>query len=167
MADRRASRPSRNSQSSVRSTNVSGSHSGVLMVGPNFRVGKKIGCGNFGELRLGEPAWPSFWPWVGTSILAVLQTPWSVYLLCSCCSHVLRTYLHTPLYCVLYPSIHGMYIYIHTCACTYIHTCIGSHTHYVHTCPHTLTHSESHTHVHMCVVHVLETQTSGLLLLYF
>ena len=26
---------------------------GVLMVGPNFRVGKKIGCGNFGELRLG------------------------------------------------------------------------------------------------------------------
>jgi len=26
----------------------------VTMVGPNFRVGKKIGCGNFGELRLGE-----------------------------------------------------------------------------------------------------------------
>lgn len=25
-----------------------------LMVGPNFRVGKKIGCGNFGELRLGK-----------------------------------------------------------------------------------------------------------------
>lgn len=24
-----------------------------LMVGPNFRVGKKIGSGNFGELRLG------------------------------------------------------------------------------------------------------------------
>lgn len=37
---------------SVRS---SGTSSGVLMVGPNFRVGKKIGCGNFGELRLGEP----------------------------------------------------------------------------------------------------------------
>jgi hypothetical protein len=33
---------------------VSSSSSGVLMVGPNFRVGKKIGCGNFGELRLGE-----------------------------------------------------------------------------------------------------------------
>ncbi|XP_029561956.1 casein kinase I isoform X2 [Salmo trutta] len=32
----------------------SGSGSGVLMVGPNFRVGKKIGCGNFGELRLGK-----------------------------------------------------------------------------------------------------------------
>ncbi|XP_054522741.1 casein kinase I isoform X6 [Pan troglodytes] len=30
----------------------SSSSSGVLMVGPNFRVGKKIGCGNFGELRL-------------------------------------------------------------------------------------------------------------------
>ncbi|KAI2667491.1 Casein kinase I isoform gamma-2 [Labeo rohita] len=32
----------------------SGTTSGVLMVGPNFRVGKKIGCGNFGELRLGK-----------------------------------------------------------------------------------------------------------------
>lgn len=31
-----------------------GSSAGVLMVGPNFRVGKKIGCGNFGELRLGK-----------------------------------------------------------------------------------------------------------------
>lgn len=30
------------------------SNSSVLMVGPNFRVGKKIGCGNFGELRLGK-----------------------------------------------------------------------------------------------------------------
>ena len=54
MDSRRASRPSRNSQSSVRSATVSSGHSGVLMVGPNFRVGKKIGCGNFGELRLGE-----------------------------------------------------------------------------------------------------------------
>lgn len=26
----------------------------TLLVGPNFRVGKKIGCGNFGELRLGQ-----------------------------------------------------------------------------------------------------------------
>ncbi|XP_059486191.1 casein kinase I isoform X15 [Neocloeon triangulifer] len=33
---------------------VSSGSSGVLMVGPNFRVGKKIGCGNFGELRLGK-----------------------------------------------------------------------------------------------------------------
>ncbi|XP_076012452.1 casein kinase I isoform X1 [Genypterus blacodes] len=32
----------------------SSSTSGVLMVGPNFRVGKKIGCGNFGELKLGK-----------------------------------------------------------------------------------------------------------------
>lgn len=31
--------------------------SGMLMVGPNFRVGKKIGCGNFGELRLGKLNW--------------------------------------------------------------------------------------------------------------
>ena len=30
------------------------SNSGILMVGPNFRVGKKIGSGNFGELRLGK-----------------------------------------------------------------------------------------------------------------
>ena len=29
------------------------SNAAVLMVGPNFRVGKKIGCGNFGEIRLG------------------------------------------------------------------------------------------------------------------
>ncbi len=35
------------------SRSASGSSS-VLMVGPNFRVGKKIGCGNFGELRLGK-----------------------------------------------------------------------------------------------------------------
>lgn len=34
--------------------NSTNSSSGVLMVGPNFRVGKKIGCGNFGELRLGK-----------------------------------------------------------------------------------------------------------------
>jgi len=32
----------------------SSASTGVLMVGPNFRVGKKIGCGNFGELRLGK-----------------------------------------------------------------------------------------------------------------
>lgn len=28
--------------------------SGALMVGANYRVGKKIGNGNFGELRLGK-----------------------------------------------------------------------------------------------------------------
>lgn len=28
--------------------------SSVMMVGPNFRVGKKIGAGNFGEIRLGK-----------------------------------------------------------------------------------------------------------------
>lgn len=53
-ADRRVSRPSRNSQGSARGSTASSGHSGVLMVGPNFRVGKKIGCGNFGELRLGK-----------------------------------------------------------------------------------------------------------------
>ena len=39
------------SESSRRTTTT---NSGMLMVGPNFRVGKKIGCGNFGELRLGK-----------------------------------------------------------------------------------------------------------------
>lgn len=38
---------------------ASSSNTGVLMVGPNFRVGKKIGCGNFGELRLGKYNWDS------------------------------------------------------------------------------------------------------------
>ena len=33
---------------------ASSGNSSVLLVGPNFRVGKKIGCGNFGELRLGK-----------------------------------------------------------------------------------------------------------------
>ncbi|PAV67716.1 hypothetical protein WR25_04228 [Diploscapter pachys] len=39
-----------NSATSSSNTNSQG----VLMVGPNFKVGKKIGCGNFGELRLGK-----------------------------------------------------------------------------------------------------------------
>lgn len=44
-----------NTSSSMHSSRHSvSSSSGVLMVGPNFRVGKKIGCGNFGELRLGK-----------------------------------------------------------------------------------------------------------------
>lgn len=38
-----SNRPSSTNSSSVQ-----------LMVGPNYRVGKKIGCGNFGELRLGK-----------------------------------------------------------------------------------------------------------------
>lgn len=50
--DRKVSRPSRGSLHSPRNSSSSGS--GVMMVGPNFRVGKKIGCGNFGELRLGK-----------------------------------------------------------------------------------------------------------------
>ncbi|XP_069758862.1 casein kinase I-like isoform X2 [Narcine bancroftii] len=54
----KAEEPRRSSKQSGRSPygNRPGSNqsSGVLMVGPNFRVGKKIGCGNFGELRLGK-----------------------------------------------------------------------------------------------------------------
>lgn len=54
-----AKRTSRGSGNATRSNVHSSRHSvtsssGVLMVGPNFRVGKKIGCGNFGELRLGK-----------------------------------------------------------------------------------------------------------------
>lgn len=49
----RTSGATRSTMHSSRHSNVSSS-AGVLMVGPNFRVGKKIGCGNFGELRLGE-----------------------------------------------------------------------------------------------------------------
>lgn len=53
-------RPDRNQPQSVARTvpNSASSqnpeNSGVMLVGPNFRVGKKIGCGNFGELRLGK-----------------------------------------------------------------------------------------------------------------
>ncbi|XP_018322629.1 casein kinase I isoform X2 [Agrilus planipennis] len=49
--DRERERGAGETHSSRHSVNSS---SGVLMVGPNFRVGKKIGCGNFGELRLGK-----------------------------------------------------------------------------------------------------------------
>ncbi|XP_046677956.1 casein kinase I isoform X3 [Homalodisca vitripennis] len=51
-AKRRSSLATRSAMHSSRHS-VSSS-AGVLMVGPNFRVGKKIGCGNFGELRLGK-----------------------------------------------------------------------------------------------------------------
>ncbi|KAM6363661.1 casein kinase I isoform 7-T7 [Pluvialis apricaria] len=50
--DERMARPS--GRSGHNSRGSGSSNSGVLMVGPNFRVGKKIGCGNFGELRLGK-----------------------------------------------------------------------------------------------------------------
>ncbi|XP_032600033.3 casein kinase I isoform X5 [Taeniopygia guttata] len=48
--DERMARPSGRSDHNPRGPGSS--NCGVLMVGPNFRVGKKIGCGNFGELRL-------------------------------------------------------------------------------------------------------------------
>ncbi|XP_036164024.1 casein kinase I isoform X12 [Myotis myotis] len=51
-SDDRMARPSGRSGHNTRGPGSSSS--GVLMVGPNFRVGKKIGCGNFGELRLGK-----------------------------------------------------------------------------------------------------------------
>ncbi|XP_060271644.1 casein kinase I isoform X6 [Ovis aries] len=51
-SDDRMARPSGRLGHNTRGTGSSSS--GVLMVGPNFRVGKKIGCGNFGELRLGK-----------------------------------------------------------------------------------------------------------------
>lgn len=51
---RRESRTSAGNRKMDRGRQGPSSNSGVLMVGPNFRVGKKIGCGNFGELRLGK-----------------------------------------------------------------------------------------------------------------
>lgn len=66
---RRVSKSSaRSMHSSSRQPNSG--NSGVLMVGPNFRVGKKIGCGNFGELRLGK--------------LATILTVWIIQLFVYC-----------------------------------------------------------------------------------
>ena len=39
--------------SSATATNSSAPNA-MLMVGPNYRVGKRIGAGNFGEIRLGK-----------------------------------------------------------------------------------------------------------------
>ena len=55
--NRRVSQTSSRTRSNMAASRGQGGGSGsssVLMVGPNFRVGKKIGCGNFGELRLGK-----------------------------------------------------------------------------------------------------------------
>jgi casein kinase 1 gamma len=57
-SDRKQSRQNRPSMQPR--TNSSTSGSSMTMVGPNFRVGKKIGCGNFGELRLGNSISISF-----------------------------------------------------------------------------------------------------------
>ena len=51
-SDRKQSRQNRSGMQPRSSSATSGSS--MTMVGPNFRVGKKIGCGNFGELRLGK-----------------------------------------------------------------------------------------------------------------
>ncbi|XP_021933741.1 casein kinase I isoform X4 [Zootermopsis nevadensis] len=54
-SSKRVSRSSAGTRTNMHTSRHSVStSSGVLMVGPNFRVGKKIGCGNFGELRLGK-----------------------------------------------------------------------------------------------------------------
>ncbi|XP_026667779.1 casein kinase I isoform X15 [Ceratina calcarata] len=53
-ATKRISRGSGNAARLNYSSKYSVTSSSVLMVGPNFRVGKKIGSGNFGELRLGK-----------------------------------------------------------------------------------------------------------------
>ena len=50
----RVSQTSSRTRSNMASRTGPPASSSVLMVGPNFRVGKKIGCGNFGELRLGK-----------------------------------------------------------------------------------------------------------------
>ena len=51
-SDRKQSRQNRPGMQPRSNSATSGSS--MTMVGPNFRVGKKIGCGNFGELRLGK-----------------------------------------------------------------------------------------------------------------
>jgi len=50
----RVSQTSSRNRANMSSRTAGAASSSVLMVGPNFRVGKKIGCGNFGELRLGK-----------------------------------------------------------------------------------------------------------------
>lgn len=52
------------------------------MVGPNFRVGKKIGCGNFGELRLGQLLVEKYLSW---------QRPKPVVCVCVCVSILTQT----------------------------------------------------------------------------
>ena len=53
-ASRKRSSSSRGNMHSSQRQGSSSNPAGVLMVGPNYRVGKKIGCGNFGELRVGK-----------------------------------------------------------------------------------------------------------------
>ena len=59
----------------------------TLMVGPNFRVGKKIGCGNFGELRLGRLAYSQ------RCSFAVCLLQHACYLFFMLCQHALLTHL--------------------------------------------------------------------------
>lgn len=43
-----------NERTNETSIGASSAPNAMLMVGPNFRVGKRIGAGNFGEIRLGK-----------------------------------------------------------------------------------------------------------------
>lgn len=43
-----------NDRTNETSVGASSAPNAMLMVGPNFRVGKRIGAGNFGEIRLGK-----------------------------------------------------------------------------------------------------------------
>ena len=50
----------------------------MLMVGPNFRVGKRIGAGNFGEIRLGKNLYNN--EHVAIKLVSVVGTAASIYL---------------------------------------------------------------------------------------
>ena len=51
--DNQRSEKEKSASNSVRQSASQQHSKNVMLVGPNFRVGKKIGSGNFGELRLG------------------------------------------------------------------------------------------------------------------
>lgn len=52
--DNQRSEKEKSASNSVRQSASQQHSKNVMLVGPNFRVGKKIGSGNFGELRLGK-----------------------------------------------------------------------------------------------------------------
>lgn len=89
-ASRRVSRASTANRTAATmqpgSRTSSSSNSLELFVGPNFRVGKKIGCGNFGELRLGEYCLAFETGNVRLVEFAVLTT-WEVHLARQFCAH--------------------------------------------------------------------------------
>ncbi|TSL68264.1 Casein kinase I isoform gamma-1 [Bagarius yarrelli] len=81
--DKEGERPARSSKvaqgrSGHSRPSSSSTSSGVLMVGPNFRVGKKIGCGNFGELKLGKNLYTN--EYVAIKLFSVYQRVQSEHL---------------------------------------------------------------------------------------